>query len=279
MTGHGPHSINRVALTAVVCVAASSAGIAQRTDAGSGTVSESIAARVAESIAMVEVPSGTFTMGTPAEQGFQNGTPSHRLSVSSFRMSRTEISFDQYDAYARDAGRELPPDEAWGRDQRPVIHITWRDIHGFIEWLNAATGRRFRLPTEAEWEYAARGGTETLYWWGDDVDHGIVNNSVNVGGDRWEYTAPVGQLAANAYGLFDMLGNVWEFVQDCRFADYVGAPDDGRARLDGECDSRVARGGSWGSTSRGIQVAARAAAAESFQSMDLGFRLAESIEP
>jgi formylglycine-generating enzyme required for sulfatase activity len=154
--------------------------------------------------------------------------------------------------------------------------VNWSDIHAFIDWLAAATDRQFRLPTEAEWEYAVRAGTTSLYWWGDDANHAMVNNSVNDGADTWEFTAPVGRLAANPFGLLDILGNVWEFVQDCRHPTYEGAPDDGSARLDGNCDSRVVRGGSWGSTSRGVQVAARAAASESFAAMDLGFRLAEN---
>jgi formylglycine-generating enzyme required for sulfatase activity len=231
---------------------------------------------VAESIAMVDIPGGVFVMGTEAADGFQNGTPPHRVALRGFRMSRTEITFAQYDAYARETGRELPPDETWGRGRRPVIHVSWSEVQGFIDWLNAATGRRFRLPTEAEWEYAARGGTTSLYWWGDEVDHTLVNNSVDDGRDVWQYTAPVGEMPPNPYGLLDILGNVWELVADCRHPDYIDAPADGTARLDGDCDSRIARGGSWGSTSRGVQVAARGAAAESFSSMDLGFRLVES---
>lgn len=230
---------------------------------------------VARAIALIDVPAGEFVMGTAREAGFQNGYPPHLVRIPAFRMGATEITFDQYDAFARATGRTLPPDEQWGRGARPVIHVNWTDMHAFIDWLNAGTGRRFRLPTEAEWEYAARAGSTSLYPWGDRIEHPRVNNSVDEGADRWAFTAPVGSFPPNAFGLFDLLGNVWELTQDCRQPTYEGAPDDATARLDGPCDSRVARGGSWGSTSRGVQPAARGAASEHFDSMDLGFRLAE----
>lgn len=264
-------------LLATACTgAADTVRVSQNGGARAGGARDPVAAGVASTIAMADIPAGEFIMGTQAEAGFQNGYPPHRVRVPAFRLSRTEITFAQYDTFARATGRALPPDESWGRGEQPVIHVNWTDIHAFIAWLNAGTGRRYRLPSEAEWEYAARGGTTTLYWWGDNVDHAIVNNSVNVGGDAWEFTAPVGHLPANPFGLYDVLGNVWEFVEDCRHPDYEGAPNDGRAWLRGDCDSRVVRGGSWGSTSRGVQVAARGAASEHFSSMDLGFRLAEA---
>jgi formylglycine-generating enzyme required for sulfatase activity len=235
------------------------------------------ASEVARTIVMIDVPAGEFVMGTAPSAGFQNGYPPHAASVAAFRLGATEVTFAQFDAFARATGRALPPDEHWGRGPRPVIHVEWADAHAFIDWLSAGTGRRFRLPSEAEWEYAARAGTATLYPWGERVDHALVNNSVDEGADRWTYTAPVGGFPPNAFGLLDMLGNVWELVQDCRHATYEGAPADGSAWLDEPCESRIARGGSWGSTRRGVQPAARGAASEHFESMDLGFRLAEDL--
>ena len=237
----------------------------------------SSAAAIAGTIVMVDIPAGRFVMGTEPERGFQNGYPPHSVSIEAFRLAATELTFAQYDAFAAATGRELPPDEGWGRDSRPVVHVSWNDAQAFVGWLNQGTGRRFRLPTEAEWEYAARAGTASLYGWGDRVDHERVNNSVDSGLDRFAFTAPVGSFPANGFGLFDMLGNVWELVEDCWHASYEGAPSDGSARRDGDCPSRVARGGSWGSTSRGVQIAARGAAGEQFASMDLGFRLAEDL--
>jgi formylglycine-generating enzyme required for sulfatase activity len=262
----------RVALASIAALAPDIDAIAQQEQGGSRPDE---AAEVAASVSMIPVPAGEFVMGTLPAAGFQNGTPPHAVRVPAFRLGATEVTFDQYDAFARAEDRPLPPDEGWGRGPRPVIHVGWSDVHAFIDWLNAGTGRRFRLPTEAEWEYAARAGSTSLYPWGDAVDHALLNNSVDTGADEWPYTAPVGQFPPNALGLFDMLGNIWEFVQDCRHATYEGAPADGSAWLDGACDSRIVRGGSWGSTSRGVQPAARGAASEYFESMDLGFRLAE----
>jgi formylglycine-generating enzyme required for sulfatase activity len=231
--------------------------------------------QVADAMRMIDVPAGEFVMGTEREAGFQNGYPPHAVHIPAFRMAATEITFDQYDAFARVTGRTPPPDEQWGRGRRPVIHVNWDDVHAFIDWLNAGTGRHYRLPTEAEWEYAARAGSTNLYPWGDRIDHARVNNSVDEGADRWAFTSPVGSFPPNAFGFFDLLGNVWELTEDCRHPTYEGAPGDGTAWVDGSCDSRIARGGSWGSTSRGEQPAARGAASEHFDSMDLGFRLAE----
>lgn len=235
------------------------------------------ASAITGTLVMQDIPAGGFVMGTDPALGFQNGYPPHDVAIEAFRLAATEVTFAQYDAFAGATGRELPPDEGWGRESRPVVHISWNDAQAFVAWLNEGTGRRFRLPTEAEWEYAARAGTTSLYGWGDQVDHARVNNSVDEGPDRFAFTAPVGSFPANDFGLFDMLGNVWELVEDCWYPSYEAAPADGSARRDGACVSRVARGGSWGSTSRGVQIAARGAAGDQFASMDLGFRLAEDV--
>ena len=231
---------------------------------------------VARSIQMVNLPGGRFTMGVDPETGFQNGYPQHEVTVEPFRMGRYEITFAQYDAFARATGRPLPADEGWGRGDRPVIHVSWADAQAFADWLNAGVGRRFHLPSEAEWEYAARGGTTSLYWWGDAPDPNLANTAANQGKDTWEDTSPVGRFPANPFGLYDVLGNVWEMVADCRHPTYEGAPTDGSAWVDKDCDSRIARGGAYGSIARGMQSAARAAVGEQFDSMGLGFRLAEN---
>lgn len=194
-----------------------------------------------------------------------------------FRMARYDVTFDQYDAYARATHRPLPPDEGWGRGPRPVINVEWSDIQAFIAWLNQGTGRRFRLPSEAEWEYAARAGTRTAYWWGDEPDSNQANTATNGGRDVWHFSSPVGSFPANPFGLYDMHGDVWQFVADCRHLTYVQAPIDGSAWLDGDCDSRVVRGGYYGSLKLGMRSNSRGAAGERFHSMGLGFRLAESI--
>jgi formylglycine-generating enzyme required for sulfatase activity len=228
---------------------------------------------VAASVALADIPAGSFLMGS-SDVGFQGGRPQHRVTLGRFRMGKYDITFDQYDAFARSTGRPLPPDEGWGRGDRPVINLDWQQIQSFVAWLNKGTGRHFRLPTEAEWEYAARAGTSTIYWWGDEPNSDLANTAVNRGRDTWEFTSPVGSFPGNPFGLYDMLGNVWQVVQDCRHLTYAGAPANGEAWVGGECDSRIARGGCFGSMRIGIRTYTRAAVGEHFRSMDLGFRLA-----
>jgi len=231
---------------------------------------------VAAMIQMVDLPGGQFVMGTDPAVSFQNGFPAHAVRVPAFRIARYDVTFDQYDAFARATQRDPPVDEGWGRGARPVIHVSWRDAQAFIAWLNARTARHFRLPTEAEWEYAARGGTTTLYWWGNEPNPDMANTATNSGRDQFRYTSPVGSFPANPFGLYDMAGNVWQMTQDCRHGSYEGAPTDGSAWLDGPCDSRTVRGGGWAGIRRAMQVAARAATGETYDSAELGFRLAES---
>jgi formylglycine-generating enzyme required for sulfatase activity len=189
-------------------------------------------------------------------------------------MARTTVTFEQYDLFATATERVLPQDEGLGRGAHPVINVDRQDMLEFINWLNASTGRHFRLPSEAEWEYAARAGTTSRYFWGDDPDPERANSSANADPDHFVYTAPVASFPPNAWGFYDMAGNVWQAVSDCLHANYVGAPIDGRAWVDPGCKIRMARGGYFGSR-RAMGSASRAAIGEHFRSMGLGFRLAE----
>jgi formylglycine-generating enzyme required for sulfatase activity len=193
-------------------------------------------------------------------------------------MGKYEVSFEQYDAFAKATQRRLPDDEGWGRGTRPVINVSWADMQAFIGWLNKQTGRHFRLPSEAEWEYAARGGTTTVYWWGDKFDPEQMNASGTNGRDKWVYTAPVGQFSANPFGLYDVAGNVWERVADCWHSSYNGAPNDGSAWLGKPCYTRVMRGGSWYQSKRPMRSSARAGTGDAMPSMAVGFRLAEDLK-
>lgn len=231
---------------------------------------------VAATFDMADIPAGRYTMGTDPKVSFQNGFPPHTVNVPAFRMSRYPVTFDQYDAFARATRRPLPPDEGWGRDARPVIRVTWRDAQAFIEWLNGSTGRRFRLPSEAEWEYAGRAGTTTRYWWGDEPNPNYANTANNTGRDEWPYTSPVGSFPPNPFGLYDMAGNIWQFVEDCHHPSYDGAPTDGSAWTGGNCNGRIVRGGGYGGTRRAMQSASRAAMGETFSSAEVGFRVAET---
>ena len=196
---------------------------------------------------MVSIPGGTFRMGDMSREGYDDERPVNSVTVPAFRMGKYEVTFTQWDACVADGGcgDYRPDDEGWGRGDRPVINVSWNDVQGFIDWLNDKTGGNFRLPTEAEWEYAARAGSTTKYNWGNNIGHNLTNCDKNGCGDQWEYTAPVGSFPANAWGLHDMHGNVWEWAQDCWHGSYEEAPDDGSAWTSGDCDWRVRRSGSW----------------------------------
>jgi formylglycine-generating enzyme required for sulfatase activity len=240
----------------------------------------------AESIApieldMVPIPKGSFWMGSPkGEVGRHDDEgPQRRVSIAQpFAIGKYEITFDEYDRFARASGRELPPDSAWGRGKRPVINVSWEDAVAYAGWLSERTGKRYRLPTEAEWEYAARAGTQTRYWWGDEIGRDRANCSGC--GSQWEanQTVPVGSFEPNGFGLHDMLGNVWEWVEDCWHGNYQGAPADGSAWTEGgNCGRRVVRGGSWGDGPRGVRSARRRGNSASFRDHFIGFRLAQDL--
>ena len=227
---------------------------------------------------MVEIPRGTFRMGDLSGRGEVSERPMHVVTVSPFRMGKHEVTFSQWDACVADGGcgGYCPDDNGWGRGNRPVIWVSWDDVQEFIVWLNARTGGGYRLPTESEWEYAARAGSESKYSWGDEI--GVNRANCRGCGSVWDgkRTAPVGSFPANAWGLHDMHGNVWEWVEDCRNDGYGGAPDDGNAWLsgDGECDQRVIRGGSWFDKPGDLRSSARYWNSHSVRCGNMGFRLA-----
>jgi formylglycine-generating enzyme required for sulfatase activity len=167
---------------------------------------------------MVWIPAGSFRMGDLQGGGSSDEKPIHRVSVSRFAIGKYEVTFAEYDKFAQATGRKKPYDEGWGRGNRPVINVSWYDATAYAEWLSKQTGQQYRLPTEAEWEYAARAGTTTKYWWGNTASHEYANYGAESWGplakgkDRWEYTAPVGSFAANPFGIYDTVGNVWEWT-------------------------------------------------------------------
>ena len=186
-----------------------------------------------------------------------NEKPVHEVRVASFELSKYEVTFEEYDRFTVVTGRISPKDNGWGRGRRPVINVSWEDAVAYTEWLSAQTGERYRLPSEAEWEYAARAGSTTEYHFGNDesqlcryanhadtsTDYNWRNTDCSDGvGKR---TATVGSYQPNGFGLHDMHGNLWEWVQDCWNDSYQGAPTDGSAWTSGNCEKRVLRGGSW----------------------------------
>ena len=198
---------------------------------------------------LVVVPSGSFMMGSPSSESGRDGDegPVHRVTIGyPFAVGVYEVTFGEWDACVSGGGcgGHRPDDEGWGRGRRSVINVSWDDAQGYVEWLSRKTGEEYRLLSESEWEYVARAGTSTRYWWGE----GIGRNRANCGsdcGDSYRYTAPVGSFSANPFGLHDVHGNVWEWVEDCRNGSYAGAPSDGTAWESGNCSRRVLRGGSW----------------------------------
>ena len=226
---------------------------------------------------MVEIPGGTFRMGDLSGEGFENERPVHSVSLPAFRMSKYEVTFDQWDTCVADGGcgNYTPNDNGWGRGNRPVINVSWYDIRSFIFWLNSKTTGGYHLPTESEWEYAARAGSTTEYSWGNSIGYNRANCNDDCG-DRWERAAPVGRFPANAWGLHDMHGNVWEWVQGCSIHSYEGAPTDGSAWIKGCRTHPVVRGGSWATGPRYLRSAYRARYGHrSRNSGHQGFRLAQ----
>jgi formylglycine-generating enzyme required for sulfatase activity len=217
---------------------------------------------------MVTIPAGEFLMGSTdsEEDGGGHESPQHPVSISQpFALGKFEVTFAEWDACVAGGGcSHQPRDSDWGRGTRPVINVSWNDAQMYVRWLSQKTGHVYRLPSEAEWEYAARAGSEAARYWGASIGYGLAN-CFGCGGQwdaklrstsHWPQTAPVGSFPANAFGLHDMLGNVWEWVEDCYHYSYRGAPTDGSAWKGGDCD-RVLRGGSYTSKPGEVRSAAR----------------------
>ena len=228
---------------------------------------------------MVVVPSGSFRMGSPT---YKNEQPVHRVTIREpFAVGRFEVTFAEWDACLAGGGcgGYSPSDDGLGRGRRPVNHVSWDDAKAYVAWLSRRTGQAYRLPSESEWEYAARAGTATAYSWGDAIGVNLAN--CRGCGSRWDgdRTAPVGSFAANPWGLHDMHGNIWEWTEDCWNDSYAGAPSDGSAWLSGTCAERVLRGGPWTGSPWFLRVAYRFRDATGDRNLDFGFRVARTLAP
>ena len=239
---------------------------------------------------MVVLPAGRFAMGCLSNDSdcFNDEQPVHDVTLpNNFAMAVYEVSFAEYDRYVQATEVRRPDDEGWGRGNRPVIDVDWEEARAYAGWLSEQTGHSYRLPTEAEWEYAARAGTTTKYSWGNRASHEQANYGTDEccsglvqGSDRWEYTAPVGSFPANGFGLYDMHGNVLEWTQDCWHGSYRGAPTNGQAwegANGGDCGRRVVRGGSWGSNPGRLRAANRYNDRVSYRNDVLGLRLVQDL--
>jgi formylglycine-generating enzyme required for sulfatase activity len=232
---------------------------------------------------MVIIPVGSFAMGSPlAEPGHKpTEVPQHNVTIAKpFAVSKFVVTFGEWDACAaHDGCSQNVGDHGWGRGRQPVINVSWNDAQHYAAWLSKIAGKTYRLLTEAEYEYAARAGTHTAYPWGDDIG----NNNANCAGcgSRWDtaQTAPVGSFAPNQFGLYEMVGNVWEWVEDCSHADYTHAPIDGSAWMtEGDCGQHRLRGGSWASFADEIRSANRGRSATAVRLSIISFRVGRMLE-
>jgi formylglycine-generating enzyme required for sulfatase activity len=273
---------------------------------------------------MVVIPAGVFTMGSPASEagrGVDEG-PQRQVQIAQpFALGRSEVTIAEFRRFADEAGYRTEAERdpragcsgfvyadpvagspaqtiTWRNpgltqaDSHPVLCVSWNDARSYAQWLSKKTGRRYRLPTEAEWEYAARAGSVSARYWGEEPVQAC--QFANVAdqsrfqtwgfGQKHEctdghyYTAPAGGYAPNRFGLYDMLGNAWEWTEDCWNASYAGAPADGSAWLTGDCAQRVARGGSWTTVPRFARSASRHKNSADHRDNLTGFRLARTVE-
>lgn len=227
---------------------------------------------------MQVVAPGSFVMGD--DDGYKYERPAHRVTIDyAFALGVFEVTFDEWEACAQDgACKSSPDDHGWGKGRFPIINVTYEDIGVYLDWLSNKTGHRYRLPSEAEWEYAARAGTTTAYWWGDDVGKGKAN--CRKCGSQWSGrgSAPVGSFDPNPWGFYDMHGNAWEWVADCWTPNHQGAPADGRVRRDGNCKTPVTRGGSWYYFPKLSRSAYRYKNARPVFSYNISFRVLREME-
>ena len=253
--------------------------------------------------AMVVVPTGIFMMGSPESQvGFLEWDgPRHRVTIGNrFAAGVYEVTFAEWDtcALAGGCGDHWPADEGWGRGARPVVNVSWEDTQAYLAWLSAETGEEYRLLTEAEWEYVARAETESARYWGeseaaqcryangyDQATHADAQYTSDFDwtepvpcSDAHVVTAPVGSFEPNPFGLYDVIGNVQEWTEDCWNDGYAGAPVDGSAWRTGDCSQRSQRGGSWDLPPFGLRSANRFSWSSDSRDSSTGFRVARTLD-
>lgn len=268
---------------------------------------------------MVVLPAGAFIMGSPdtEKERFKNEGPQHRVTIPRpFAMAAYPVTVADYRRFVA-ATRRATPDSCrvydpsfadhdlvrvlgknWKNpnfpqgERNPVVCVTWDDANAYIAWLNRSLGHAdatgpYRLPSEAEWEYAARAGTTTPFYWGETIDRSRANYGPDklpfgpfaAGADHWLYTSPVGSFPPNPWGLYDMAGNIWQFTQDCWRDSYDGAPADGSARVEARCEERAVRGGSWFKVPTGERSAKRGEGklVDLKGAHEIGFRLVRDL--
>ena len=223
---------------------------------------------------MAALKAGEFTMGKPTTIPSDNQGPAHRVTLHSYMIGVNEVTFDDYDRFVRATGYRSPDDFGWGRGRRPVVDVSWNDAMAYANWLSKQTGRRYRLPSEAEWEYAASAGERSPFWWGYQPGEGraVCFDC----GSQWDRrsTAPAASFKPSPIGLYDTAGNAMEWVSDCYHPNYDGAPADGRPWITNDCGFRIARGGAFNKPARSMGRTVRNRFDPETRLNMLGFRLA-----
>lgn len=233
--------------------------------------------RVLKGPEMIMLPGGRFRMGDIQGGGPGDARPVHEAELDNFALSRYPVTFEEYDLYCMATGQRRPTDNGWGRGRRPVVDVSWQDANNYCDWLSMVTGRPYRLPTEAEWEYGCRAGTETVYFFGNDARslHEYAWYADNAGNT----THPVGQKKANAWGLYDLYGNVWEWCADSYKKDYyTELPMNNPAGAEQGGVGRVLRGGSWDSGEHFIRSCFRFRLSPGLRIIRVGFRVAQGYQ-
>jgi formylglycine-generating enzyme required for sulfatase activity len=229
---------------------------------------------------MVPVPAGSFTMGSPDSEPERsvNEGPQHGVTIAKpFAVGKFAVTFAEWDACVAGGGcgGYKPKDEGWGRGDRPVINVSWNDAKAYVAWLSRKTGKAYRLLSEAEREYVTRAGTETPYWWGSTI---TPEQASYAAGESRQKTVPVKSFKPNPWGLYQVHGNVYEWVEDCWNDGYNGAPSNGSAWTAGDCTYRVLRGGSWNLNPQLLRSAFRINNTPADRDKDEGFRVARGLD-
>jgi formylglycine-generating enzyme required for sulfatase activity len=239
---------------------------------------------------MIVVPAGSFTKGSPSNEPERDGDREAQVLVKMskpFAVGKYAVTFEEWDACVADGGcgAYRPSDVGLGRGRRPVVNVSWDDAQRYVSWMSSKTGKSYRLLSDAEREYVTRAGTTTPFWWGSSIGPQQANYDGSYaydGGGRGEYrkkTTPVDAFEPNAWGLYQVHGNVWEWTQDCWNDGNSGSAGDGGARVDGDCNSRVIRGGSWDSKPQYLRSAVRVRSPAANRDDIIGFRVARTLAP
>ena len=222
---------------------------------------------------MVSIPAGSYEMGAGSLSTALDARPKHKVTLKKFSISQYEITFAEYERFAKAMGRSAPERSGINPQTYPVSGVSWQDAQDYTAWLSQRTGKKYQLPTESQWEYAARAGTKYDFWWG----HEPGNNNAHCLGcgspANVRTSAPVGLFAPNPWGLYDTSGNVAEWTQDCYNPNYNGAPTDGSAWHDGDCSMRVVRGGSFSNSGNGSSNVKRSKYKAGSRLTHIGFRV------